>query len=101
MHIASLAFHYGLEVAASRHSLVWFRDLRVKSIVGPAGATRFLKDLFRDLWIPQMVAYITHQFQRRRLSRAAVGEASQADLEQLEQWRALVNGWTELEHPFS
>ena len=52
MHIASLTFHYRPEVAASRHSLVWFRDLGVKSIVGPARATRFLKDLFRDLWIP-------------------------------------------------
>jgi len=49
MHVASLAFHYGLEVAANRHSLLWFRDLRAQSIRGPSGAVRFLEDLFLGL----------------------------------------------------
>jgi hypothetical protein len=100
MHVASLGFHYGLEVAASRHSLVWFRDLGAKSIGGPIGATRFLKELFRDLWIPQTVAYISRQLQRR-LGLAAGGAASRADLELQEQQRALVDGWAKLEHPFA
>jgi hypothetical protein len=38
LHVASLSFHYGPEVGASRHSLIWFRDLGAKSIGGPEGA---------------------------------------------------------------
>jgi hypothetical protein len=38
LHVASLKFHYGPEVGASRHSLIWFRDLGAKSIGGPEGA---------------------------------------------------------------
>ena len=53
MHTASPGFHYGPEVAASRHSLVWFRDLGGKSINGLAGATRSLNELFHNLWVPQ------------------------------------------------
>jgi hypothetical protein len=30
LHVASLSFHYGPEVGASRHSLIWFRDLGLK-----------------------------------------------------------------------
>jgi hypothetical protein len=100
MHVASLGFHYGPEVAASCHSLIWFWDLGAKSISGPAGATRFLEDLFRDLWIPQMVAYISHQLQHRP-SLTAGGEASQADLEKREQQRAIIDDWAKSEHPFA
>jgi hypothetical protein len=100
MHVASLGFHYGPEVAASCHSLIWFRDLGAKSISGPAGATRFLEDLFRDLWIPQMVAYISHQLQYRP-SLTAGGEASRADLEKREQQRAIIDNWAKSEHPFA
>jgi hypothetical protein len=100
MHVASLGFHYGQEVAASRHSLAWFRDLGAKSISGPAGATRFLEELFHDLWIPQMVAYISHQLQRR-LRLTAGGGASRAVLELREQQRALIDGWAKSEHPFA
>ena len=46
---ASLSFHYGSEVRASQHSLIWFRDLGAKSIGGPEGAGRFLEELFRDV----------------------------------------------------
>jgi len=49
MHIALLLYYYRPKVAASRHSLVWFRDLGGKPISGPPSATRFLQDLFRDL----------------------------------------------------
>jgi hypothetical protein len=93
MHVASLAYHYGPEVAASRHSLVWFRDLGGKSIGGPAGATRFLEDVFRDLWIPQMVAFVCHQL-RRRMSKSS-------DPELLQSQRSLLEAWSQSKHPFS
>lgn len=49
MHVASLTYHYGSEVAASRHSMLWFRDLGGKLVAGPAGVTKFLEDVFRDV----------------------------------------------------
>ena len=52
MHVALLAFHYRPEIAASCYSLIWFRDLGKKSINSLASAIHFLKELFRDLWIP-------------------------------------------------
>ena len=61
LHVASLSFHYGPEVGASRHSLIWFRDLGAKSIGGPEGAGQFLEEVFRDLWLPEMVALVSHQ----------------------------------------
>jgi hypothetical protein len=95
MHIASLSYHYGPEVAASRHSLVWFRDLGGKSISGPPGATRFLQDLFRDLWIPQMVAFVSHQLRRR----ASGDQESNSQL--LQEQRSIVETWSRSPHPFS
>ena len=95
MHVASLAFHYGPEIAASRHSLVWFRDLGGKSISGPASATRFLEDLFRDLWIPQMVAFISHQLRRH------ASKDQDLSLQLLQEQRSLIETWTRSPHPFS
>jgi hypothetical protein len=95
MHVAALGFHYGPEVAASRHSLVWFRDLGGKSIDGPAGATRFLEDLFRDLWMPQMVGFICHQF-RRLASRDHESEA-----QLLQKQRATIDTWSRSTYPFA
>jgi hypothetical protein len=59
IHIASLVFHYGPAIAVSSHSFVWFRDLGGSSISGRR--TR----RFRDLWVPQMVAFVSHQHRRR------------------------------------
>jgi hypothetical protein len=95
MHVASLAFHYGPEIAASRHSLVWFRDLGGKSITGPASATRFLEELFRDLWIPQMVAFVSHQLRRR-----ANGDQVSSS-QWLQEQRSLVETWSRSPFPFS
>jgi hypothetical protein len=95
MHIALLLYYYRPKVAASRHSLVWFRDLGGKSISGPPGATRFLQDLFRDLWIPQMVAFVSHQLRRR----ASGDQESNSQL--LQEQRSIVETWSRSPHPFS
>jgi hypothetical protein len=102
MHIASLSFHYGPKVAASQHSLVWFRDLGGRSIRGPTSGTRFLDELFRDLWIPQMVAYVRHQVLRRLGSAADPDDdAAPDDLAQQQQRRDQVEEWAKAAHPFS
>jgi len=99
LHIASLRFHYGPHVAASQHSLLWFRDLGGKSIGGPTSATWFLDELFRDLWVPQMVAYIRHQV----LRRLGPGQESDApnDLATQQHRRERVETWATADHPFS
>jgi hypothetical protein len=87
LHLAALAHHYGPQVAASRHSLVWFRDLGGKSITGPIEASGFLEEVFRELWVPQMIAFISRQLQRRsRLSQERL---------------TLVEEWSHSEYPFS
>jgi hypothetical protein len=92
MHVASLGFHYGPEVAVGRQNLVWFRDLGGQSILGPAGASHFLEELFRDLWIPQMVAFVRHQLRRPSQS---------SDPQPLQEKLAVVEAWSHSVHPFS
>jgi hypothetical protein len=53
------------EVGVSRQSLIWFRDLVAKSIGGPEGAAQFLEGVFRDLWQPEMVEFVSHQVRRQ------------------------------------
>jgi hypothetical protein len=98
MHVAALHFHYGAEVAASQHSLLWFRDLGGKSITGPLSAARFLADVFRDLWVPQMVAYIN----RLVLPRLGSPAGFEVDaLVQEQQGRARLEAWAKSPHPLS
>lgn len=108
MHTASLRFHYGAAVAASQHSLLWFRDLGGKSIGGSLTVTAFLRELFEELWIPQMVAYVRFQV-LRRLSAAPTdaillsGEVDdlEDDLERHQRQRDAVEAWAAAAHPFS
>ena len=104
MHVASIAFHYGPEVAASRHSNVWFKELGGMLIRGPSGAAKFLEDLFRDLWIPQTVAFVDHQFNRalRQGSRSEdYGSKTKEELQLLEHQHTLIRQWSQSDHPFS
>lgn len=64
MHVASLAYHYGPTVAASRHSQLWFAELGGRDIDGLSGLTPFLEDVFRTLWVPETRAFISHQLRR-------------------------------------
>lgn len=49
MHIASIAFHYGLEIAASYHSKVWFNELGGLAVQGPSSAAKFLEEVMQEL----------------------------------------------------
>jgi hypothetical protein len=101
--VASLSFHYGPEVGASRHSLIWFRDLGAKSIGGPEGAGQFLEEVFRDLWQPEMVAFVSHQVRRQVGQGGDVldSEVARGGLERRQRQRTLVETWKKSEHPFS
>ena len=103
MHIASIAFHYGPEVAASCYSEVWFNELGGLGVQGPTSAARFLKEVLQELWKPQMVAFVTHQFHRRlnKGSRSHAGSDGQGTLQWLEDQRDRVKLWAQSENPFS
>lgn len=105
MHIASIAFHYGPEVAASRYSEVWFNELGGLGVQGPTSAAKFLQEVLQELWKPQMIAFVAHQFHRRanRGSRRSSHLASdgQGTLQLLEDQREQVKLWAQSEHPFS
>jgi hypothetical protein len=102
MHLASLAFHYGGVIAAERESLLWFRDFGGSTIHGPRGATTFLEDVFRDLWIPQMTAFIRQQL-HRQLTPSSADAASRTStrLATLQQQREMVQTWSQSTEPFS
>jgi hypothetical protein len=100
MQLSSLAFHFGLEVAASRHTLLWFRDLGAQSIRGVTGAIRFLDDLFQKLWMPQTVIFISRQI-FRRIAEYSGATSSREELKILEQERLTIEAWSGLKNPFT
>lgn len=104
MHVASIGFYYGPEVAASRHSNVWFRELGGMAITGLHSATNFLDELFRDLWIPQMVVFMSYQAERalrngsrRQESQNRTTEDTQVTMHR----RSLLQRWSSSCHPFA
>ena len=60
MHMAFISFYYSPEVAASCYSNIWFKELSGILIKGPNRATKFLKELFYNLWILQIVGFVNH-----------------------------------------
>ena len=101
MHVASIGFHYGPEAAASRHSNVWFQELGGLGVGGPSSAAKFLEELFRDLWVPQMVAFVTYQFSRALGKGNRNQEGSSRTQESVEHQRKTVHQWSQSSNPFS
>ena len=58
MHMASLAFHYGEEVASNRHSQLWFSRMGGLSISCRTEMNEFLERLLEELFIPETKAFI-------------------------------------------
>jgi hypothetical protein len=102
MHIASIAFHYGSEVAASCQSEIWFNELGGLRVQGPSSAAKFVEELIQELWRPQTIAFVARQF-RRRISRGNQIQAAsngQGALQILEDQRERVKLWARSENPF-
>jgi len=91
MHIPSLAFHYGPEIATTRKSLIWFRELQCESVRGVRGASAYLNDLFRDVWITEMQALVL-----RTVKRKGLGD----DLERKAKRHEIMATWTASKGPF-
>lgn len=101
MHIASLAFHYGPYVASSCHSELWFGELGGLTVQGPSDAARFVMEVLKDLWVPQMLAFIKRHFQRTSNEGSRSREREQETLQTIEEQRAQVERWSQTERPFS
>lgn len=95
MHVAALGYHYGQEVAANRHSQLWFAELGGQSITGIFTAGRFLEKVFQELWIPQTRGFISHQLHRRLNKGLRSGRNEQAV-----QAGAALRVWEECKDPF-
>lgn len=103
MHIASIAYHYGPEVAATRYSEVWFNELGGLGVQGPTSAATFLREVLQELWKPQMIAFVVHQFHRglNKGSRSHRASDGQGAVQWIEDQRERVKLWAQSEHPFS
>jgi hypothetical protein len=104
MHVASLEYHYNRSVAANRHSQLWFAELGGRSIDGVHRMSSFLNEVFRDLWVPETVAFICQQVRRglnRGLRSGGGGLRNDGDLNNASS-RAMVAlvAWEEGETPF-
>jgi hypothetical protein len=103
MHIASIAYHYGPEVAATRSSEVWFNELGGLGVQGPTSAATFLREVLQELWKPQMIAFVVHQFHRglNKGSRSHRASDGQGAWQRIEDQRERVKLWAQSEHPFA
>ena len=108
MHVASLEYHYDRTVASNRHSQLWFAELGGRSIDGMDRMTTFLHEVFRDLWVPETVAFIARQVRRglnrgiRSGGRDGVGSHGDADTGNEESARAMIalEAWEAQDSPF-
>jgi hypothetical protein len=101
MHIASLAFHYGQAVAASRQSHLRFGEMGSGDIRHLSSAVRFMEEVFQELWIPQTVSFVAYQL-RRRINQGRRGQVGSGDqTEQLNAANAVVDKWVGCNEPFS
>ncbi|KAB5522988.1 hypothetical protein GE09DRAFT_1258623 [Coniochaeta sp. 2T2.1] len=102
LHISALAFHYGPAVAAGRHSQIWFGHMRSQSIRQLRSAVAFLEEVFRGLWIPEMVTFMACQLRRHCGSGTRGGRRpSEEHRQQLEQFHAALEAWGACKEPFS
>lgn len=100
LHVAALGYHYGALVAANRHSEMWFGQLSGKGIHDLRKAVRFLEELFREIWIPQTVAFVALQL-RRKLNRGVrSGKSPEVHARQAEQMSTLLGSWEMDKEPF-
>lgn len=102
MHVAALEFHYGIDVAASRHSHLWFQELGGLQMDGPRGTTKYLEELFSELWIPQTKTFIQYQLNRSiGTATRRLGQSAEEGLERLEQQRSILKCWMDSDKPFT
>ncbi|KAM0714630.1 hypothetical protein Q7P37_009926 [Cladosporium fusiforme] len=98
LHPAVLEFYYGKHVAAARQSNAWLHDFRGLEVAGRNNATSLLEDIFRHMWIPQTVDFVT------RASGSALNKRQRTtDIKriQVEAISRQIEQWSQSTRPFS
>ncbi|KAG8664931.1 uncharacterized protein FPOAC1_012908 [Fusarium poae] len=101
LHIASLEYHYGRVVAANCHSRVWFGQLGAEDIRHVGSAIKFLGKVIRGFWVPQMVAFMTHQLRIHFNQGARSGRDPAEHIRRSERFGTVLDAWEQSEKPFS
>ena len=101
MHVAALSYHYNPQIAKARANNVWLLEFATKQLHSPQARIDFLKEIFRDLWVPQTVSFITTQFYRQLPRDASRALLSEDAIEAEKQQRAKVEQWALHDTPFS
>jgi len=101
MHVASLAYHYGPQVAANRQSQLWFAELGGRAIRGLNGTSQFAEEIFRELWVEDMRSFVAFQL-LQRLNRGVRGGHTTitADQATLAEARDALSRWETSPDPF-
>ena len=90
LHPAVLEFYYGKHVAAARQSNAWLHDFRGMEVAGRNNATSLLEDIFRHMWIPQTVDFVTRAMGSALNKRQRTTDMKRTQVEaisrQMEQW---------------
>ena len=102
MHVASLAFHYGGQVAANRESQLWFSELGGSVIRGLGSLGSFVEEVFRTLWKDDMISFVSYQIQQRLNRGVRGGQVSfVADQARITEARKALDKWELCWNPFS
>jgi hypothetical protein len=90
LHPPVLEFYYGKHVAAARQSNAWLHDFRGMEVAGRNNATSLLEDIFRHMWIPQTVDFVTRAVGSALNKRQRTTDMKRTQVEaisrQMEQW---------------
>ncbi|KAH8723300.1 hypothetical protein GQ44DRAFT_804304 [Phaeosphaeriaceae sp. PMI808] len=102
MQEAALALHYGADVAARRHDHVWFQELGGASAAGELEVTIYLEEFVREVWIPQAIASVCHNFSSKIRTDSCDRGRIMVDMGQRSrEGRRLLQKWSLLDYPFS
>ncbi|KJK73603.1 hypothetical protein H634G_11138 [Metarhizium anisopliae BRIP 53293] len=102
MHVPSLAYHYGSQVATNRESQLWFAELGGRDMRGLAGTSRFVEEVFRELWVDDTRSFVSDKLQQRLNRGVRGGQTSmKADQATLAKTRAALSEWEASWNPFS
>lgn len=102
MHVASLAYHYGPQVAANRQSQLWFAELGGRAMRGLSGTSQFVEEIFRELWTDDTRSFVGFQL-LQRLNRGVRGGQTSITANQatLAEARDALSRWETCVEPFS
>lgn len=98
LHPSVLEFYYGKHVAAARQSNAWLHDFRGMEVAGRNNATSLLEDVFRHMWIPQTVDFITRAVNTALSKRQRAADMTRAQVEAISQQ---IERWSQSSTPFS